>query len=195
MTTGLQLPQSIAHWVLAGSGTAAIIFFAVGLTTYFEAPKQRPKWVGLVHDSSLVLALMHLSATILIAPRSDAWAYVGVVLYWSAMAIFLSSIEAARRTRLQRSFIDFPLPDRLITDGPFRWVRHPFLVGYILGALAAPVAIDSVVLWLIAAFMIGIAVSAAIREERVWLASPRGEQYRAYRRKTGMFLPFIGMGQ
>jgi protein-S-isoprenylcysteine O-methyltransferase Ste14 len=190
----VQLPQTVAHWVLAGSGTAAIIFFAVGLTTYFEAPKQRPKWVGLVHDSSLVLALIHLAATILIAPRSDRWAYAGVALYWSAMAIFLSAIEAARRTRLQRSFIDYPLPDRLITDGPFRWVRHPFFVGYILGALAAPVAIHSILLWLIAAGMITTSVSAAVREEQVWLASPRGEQYREYRKHTGMFLPFVGRG-
>ena len=40
--------------------------------------------------------------------------------------------------------------------------------------------------------MIAISVSAAIREERVWLKSPHGDAYRAYRRKTGMIIPFIG---
>lgn len=190
----MQLPQTLVHWVLAGSATAAIIFFAVGLTTYFEAPRVRPKWVGLIHDSSLVLALAHLAGAILIPPRSDAFAIVGIVMYWSAIAVFLSAIEAAKRTRLQRSFIDEPLPDRLITEGPYRWVRHPFFVGYLLGALAAPIAIQSVMLWLIGLFMVGITVSAAIREERVWLASPMGEKYREYRRRTGMFVPFIGRG-
>jgi protein-S-isoprenylcysteine O-methyltransferase Ste14 len=190
----MHLPQTLVHWVLAGSATAAIIFFAVGLTTYFEAPRVRPRWVGLIHDSALVLALVHLAAAILIPPRSDAFAIAGIAMYWSAIAVFLSAIEAARRTRLQRSFIDEPLPDRLITDGPFRWVRHPFFAGYILGALAAPVAIESVVLWLLGSLMVGITVSAAIREERVWLASPMGDKYREYRRKTGMFLPFIGRG-
>ena len=190
----MHLPQTLVHWVLAGSATAAIIFFAVGLTTYFEAPRVRPRWVGLIHDSALVLALVHLAAAILIPPRSDAFAIACIAMYWSAIAVFLSAIEAARRTRLQRSFIDEPLPDRLITDGPFRWVRHPFFAGYILGALAAPVAIESVVLWLLGSLMVGITVSAAIREERVWLASPMGDKYREYRRKTGMFLPFIGRG-
>ena len=195
MNTGLQLPQTAAHWVLVGAATIAIIFFAVGLTTYFEAPKIRPRWVGLIHDSALVLALVHLVGTILLPPRSDRWAVAGILLYTLAVAVFLSAIEAARRTRLQRSFIDFPLPDRLITEGPFTWVRHPFFLGYILGALAAPIAISSLGLTILALCMITTTVSAAVREERVWLESPRADQYREYRRRTGMFVPFIGRGR
>jgi len=111
-----------------------------------------------------------------------------------AIAVFLSSIESARRTRLQRSFVDLPLPERLITDGPFRWVRHPFCTGYLLGAMAPAVATSHPALWLIALGMVSVAVSAAVREERVWLASPRADEYREYRRRTGMFFPFIGRG-
>lgn len=39
--------------------------------------------------------------------------------------------------------------------------------------------------------MIVLTTVAACREERVWLAGPRGHEYRAYQRKTGMFLPFV----
>jgi protein-S-isoprenylcysteine O-methyltransferase Ste14 len=35
-------------------------------------------------------------------------------------------------------------------------------------------------------------VTAAIHEERVWLNSPHADAYRAYRARTGMFIPFIG---
>jgi len=82
----------------------------------------------------------------------------------------------------------------LITDGPYRWVRHPFYVGYILGAVAAPVAVAGTGLVLIAVLMIGLTIAAALREERAWLRSPRGQAYRTYRAKTGMFVPFIGRG-
>lgn len=173
---------------------AAIIFFTAGLTNYFQQSPRRPWWVRLVHDAAMVLSLAHLAGVVLLPPRSDFWAATGIVLYSLSVSVFLSAIETAKRTRLQRAFVDEPLPDRLITDGPFRWVRHPFYVGYMLGTAAAPVAIQSVGLTLIALIMMTLVVLAAFREERVWLASPRAQGYRAYRAKAGMFLPFIGRG-
>ena len=89
---------------------------------------------------------------------------------------------------------DHPLPDRLISDGPYKWIRHPFCTGYLLGALAGPAGIDHPVMFLIAAPLAAMSVFAAVREERVWLSGPRAGEYRDYRRRTGMFLPFIGRG-
>jgi protein-S-isoprenylcysteine O-methyltransferase Ste14 len=180
--------------MLSGAAAAAVIFFAAGLTTYFSAPPNRRWWVRLIHDAGPVLSLVHLAGVVLVPPRSDAAAIAGIVLYSVAVAVFLAAIESAKRTRLQRAFVDVPLPDRLITDGPYRWVRHPFYVGYILGAVAAPVAVANVGLLLIAVVMVGLTVGAAIREERAWLRSARGQEYRDYQRKTGMFIPFVRMG-
>lgn len=190
----MQLPQTLIHWLLAGSAAAAVIFFAAGLTTYFETAPHRRWWVHLVHDAGPALSLAHLAGVVLLPPRSDAAAVVGILLYSLAVAVFLSAIESAKRTRLQRAFIDHPLPDRLITDGPYKWVRHPFYLGYILGAVAAPVAVASIGLLLLSVAMVSLTMLAAFREERVWLASTRAASYRDYRARTGMFLPFIGRG-
>lgn len=190
----MQLPHTLIHWLLVASAAAAIIFFSAGLSTYFEHPNHRRWWVHLIHDAGTLLSLAHMAGVLLMPPRSDFWAAVGILLYCLAMSVFLAAIESAKRTRLQRAFIDHPLPDRLITDGPYRWVRHPFYVGYVLGAVAAPVAIDSVGLMSIALAMVTLTTLAAFREERVWLASPRAASYRDYRSRTGMFLPFIGRG-
>ena len=187
-------PQTLIHWILVASSAAAVIFFAAGLTSYFETPRARSPWVRAIHDTTRGLSLLHLALVFVIPPRSYAWAVAGIACYTLAVAIFLSAIETARRTRLQRAFIDEPLPDRLITDGVFHWVRHPFYVGYMLGALAGPLAVNSVALAVLATVMIGITIAAARREERVWLASPKGEAYRKYREGTGMFFPFIGRG-
>src|SRR5436190_14933256 len=146
-----------------------------------------------VHYVSMVLAILQVAGVLLLTPRSDAFVALGIVMYSVSIALYLSAIEAARRTRLQRSFIDHPLPDRLITDGPYRWVRHPFGSGYLLGALAGPVAVDSPLAIVMALPLIAIVISAAMREEHVWLASPtRSAEYREYRRRTGMFIPFVG---
>lgn len=187
----LQLPQTLIHWLLTGASAAMVLFFGAGLTLYFERGT-RPGWVLALHYGSLVLALLELVGVMLLPPRTDPWVGVGIAMYMIAIAIFLAAIESAKRTRLQRSFVDLPLPDRLITDGPFRWVRHPFCTGYLLGALAGPIAIDHAVMWLIAAPLMLVTICAAVREERVWLSGPRAEEYREYRRCTGTFVPFIG---
>ena len=186
-----QGPQTLIHWVLAGSAAAAVTFFAVGLTLYFER-SPRPFWVKVLHYTSMVLALLQVAGVLLLPPRADAWVALGIAMYTVSILLYLAAIEAAKRTRLQRSFVDHPLPDRLITDGPYQWVRHPFGAGYLLGALAAPVAIGDARMVLIAIPLVAMTIAAAVREERVWLASAHGDEYRAYRRRTGMFLPFIG---
>ena len=181
------------HWLLAGAAAAAATFFATGLTLYFERAS-RPPWVLGIHYASMTLVLMQVAGVLFLEPRTDPFVAIAVVMYTGSIALYLAAIEAAKRTRLQRSFIDHPLPDRLITDGPYRWVRHPFGAGYLLGALAAPIGIDDGRMIAIALPLVAVTVYAAVREERVWLASARGDEYRDYRRRTGMFIPFIGRG-
>ena len=183
------MPGSGAHWLLTFSALAAVSFFCIGLTSYFERRADRPLWVRGLHDAGTLLSLVHLTAIFLLEPRSDRFAIAGVMMYTVAVALFLAAIEAANRTRLQRAFVDLPLPDRLVTDGPYRWVRHPFYVGYIIGALAPMVAIDHGVVFAASSLMVLMTVTAAIREERVWLSSPRADAYRDYCTRTGMFFP------
>ena len=189
----LQFPQTLIHWLLAASALAAVTFFAAGLTLYFER-SPRPVWVIAVHYLSMVLAVLQVAGVMLLPSRADVFIGLGIVMYTGSVLLYLAAIESAKRTRLQRSFIDLPLPDRLITDGPYRWVRHPFCSGYLLGALAAPIAIDDERLAWIAVLLVLVTVAAAVREERVWLASVHADDYRIYRRRTGMFVPFVGRG-
>lgn len=187
----LSYPHTPLHWAAAASSAAALVFFAVGLTTYFERTP-RPAWVLAVHYVSLVLAVAQTAGVFLLAPRSDPFVSAAAGLYLGSILLFLSAIESAKRTRLQRSFVDLPLPDRLITDGPFRWVRHPFCTGYLMSAAAGPTAIAHPVMLAIAVPLMAITVAAAFREERVWLSGVRAEEYRDYQRRTGMLVPFIG---
>jgi protein-S-isoprenylcysteine O-methyltransferase Ste14 len=185
-------PATFAHWLFALSSAGAVLFFFAGLPSFLERRPDRPAWVRGIHLFGLVLALGHVGGAFFLTPRSDEFAAAGVVMYTVSVSLFLSAMEASSGIRLQRSFVDHPLPNRLITAGPYRWVRHPFYLGYIIGALAPPVATGSAWLLLISLQMIAVVVAAGMREERLWLMSPRGDQYRSYQRMTGMFLPRIG---
>jgi protein-S-isoprenylcysteine O-methyltransferase Ste14 len=169
----------------------AFIFFSVGLTSFFDTPANRPLWVRTLHRLAMVMGLANVAGVVLFPPLADGLAVLGAAMYSVAIAVFLAAIEAAKRTRLQRAFIDRPLPDRLITDGPFRWVRHPFYSGYLIGAVAAPLVTGRWELMVVAAGIVLFCVLAARHEERVWLASPKGAEYREYQRTAGMFVPFI----
>lgn len=183
------MPDSPLHWILVATSAATVAFFCIGLTSYFERRSDRPGWVRLLHDTGALLALAQLMGVVLFEPRADWLVFAGLGLYMGAMLVFLSAIETARSMRMQRSFVDRPLPERLLTDGPFGWVRHPFYAGYMMGAVAPCVAIAHPALVVIALLMIAMVVNAAFREERVWLSSPRAEAYRQYQQRTGMFVP------
>jgi protein-S-isoprenylcysteine O-methyltransferase Ste14 len=190
----LHYPQTLIHWLLGGLDGRRGRVLCRGPHGVFRARAQARRGWWSIHYLSMILALAQVAATLFLAPRADAFVYAAIVMHLSAIVLYLGAIEAAQRTRLQRSFIDYPLPDRLITEGPFRWVRHPFCVGYLLGTLAGPIGIANPVALAIAVPMVVVVLSAAVREERVWLSGSRAEEYREYRRRTGMFIPFIGRG-
>jgi protein-S-isoprenylcysteine O-methyltransferase Ste14 len=82
-------------------------------------------------------------------------------------------------------------PTGLVTSGPYARVRHPVYLGFSLGLLGIAVAFANWVALLIFLLLIlpGLAWRAVV-EERV-LADTFGEEYRLYRQRTKMIVPFI----
>jgi protein-S-isoprenylcysteine O-methyltransferase Ste14 len=84
---------------------------------------------------------------------------------------------------------DDDAPASIVTYGPYRWVRHPFYVSFILLLTAtALLTREAIGLGSLAA---GIAVleMTARREEQRLLASSLGGEYAAYLARTGRFVP------
>ena len=81
-------------------------------------------------------------------------------------------------------------PDRVITDGAFRFSRHPLYLGSVLFYLALTIftlSIVSFVVWL--AIFIFYDFIAGFEEKL--LVSRFGEEYLSYRQKSGKWLPKI----
>ena len=78
----------------------------------------------------------------------------------------------------------------LITDGPYRWVRHPFYVTAALLMASVTVLAGN---WLIGASSVLVMGLLAVRtpKEEQMLIERFGQQYRDYMAKTGRFFPRI----
>jgi len=79
----------------------------------------------------------------------------------------------------------------LVSDGPYRWIRHPF---YASGALIMLAIVIITANWFFLAT--GVLVFALLvirtRTEEEHLVARFGESYRTYMKRTGRFVPRIG---
>lgn len=83
----------------------------------------------------------------------------------------------------------------LVTAGPYQWVRNPmytviFLIGIAYFLISANWAIG--LLWI--GWIVGT-VASMIRDEEAALIEKFGDEYRAYMRRTGRFLPRVFQGR
>jgi protein-S-isoprenylcysteine O-methyltransferase Ste14 len=84
-------------------------------------------------------------------------------------------------------------PDRVVTTGAFRHVRHPLYLASILTYLGLTVSTVSLFSF---ALLVGIWIfyDFIARYEEKLLEAKFGEEYRRYKRRTGMWVPRIGTG-
>jgi protein-S-isoprenylcysteine O-methyltransferase Ste14 len=78
----------------------------------------------------------------------------------------------------------------LVTRGPFKFIRHPMYLSFILIGIGVALATHN---WLIVVFGLlhySLVISRAPYEEEL-MRKKFGQQYEEYIRKTGMFLPKI----
>lgn len=147
--------------------------------------------------ASLLTLLALLSTAIyVIVPDWLSWArlplpawvqWLGVGLAFGGFAL----LQWAQQS-LGKNWSDDPklvAGQALITNGPYRWVRHPIYTAFLLifGALLL-ISANWVVggLW---AGAMGLEVASRIGTEEAMLAAQFGEPYRAYVRETGRLLP------
>lgn len=80
-------------------------------------------------------------------------------------------------------------PVKIIQNGPYRLIRHPFYASYILGWLGAAIGAPTPFTWATCLSLTFFYIWAAKREENHLLLSAYGTHYAAYQSVTGMFVP------
>jgi protein-S-isoprenylcysteine O-methyltransferase Ste14 len=81
------------------------------------------------------------------------------------------------------------VPEALCDRGPYRLVRHPIYLSYMLAFGAVLIAMPHWLTALMFAVNVALFTHAAITDERTLARSSLATQYAAYRQRVGMFWP------
>lgn len=129
--------------------------------------------------------------TVLTATRPSPWLpadLLACVCALGAAAVLAWACRTVRPRQLAAAFSP-DLPTELIRRGPYRIVRNPFYMAYLLGHAVPALASRSpwaAVAWIA---MATIYHHAAVLEERKFLSSTLADEFRSYANQTGRFWP------
>jgi protein-S-isoprenylcysteine O-methyltransferase Ste14 len=172
-----------------GTGlTACLLSFQLALDRHFIRSGKMPKAafrIALLSTAVFLAAIVHLWSA---GAPSAGFSIAAAVLLLASFSLFHVTRRSSPPRCLPVAFED-AAPERLVVEGPHKYVRHPFYVSYMLYWVAAFLSAPSLLVGLGSSSMILIYAVLAGREERELLDSPLGAAYEQYRRRTGRFLP------
>jgi len=187
---------------------ALILFTGIGISSYFrrKADKDTGEKISRKVDGTAMMTVIKLGGLVLwlsplvylINPQWMAWSKIGlpdwvrwlgvgigilcvILIYWlfSSIGSGITPTSATRRKH------------KLVTSGPYRWVRHPlYTVGSSMFVSFGMMADN----WFIAGLGVLAFILMALRtpKEEANLIEKFGDEYREYMNRTGRFLPKIG---
>ena len=187
---------------------AGIIFLTgISISGYFrqKADRDTGEKVSWKDEGIAMILILRLGGLLLwlsmigylIYPPLLAWSKVGLLawmrwlgvgmgitcvflIYWmfSSIGTGITPTVATRREH------------KLVTKGPFRWIRHPLYTFGTTFFLSFALMADSWFLALMAALAI-IMLSIRLPNEETHLIEKFGDEYREYMKRTGCYLPKI----
>jgi protein-S-isoprenylcysteine O-methyltransferase Ste14 len=159
--------------------------FAWGMRYFFQRPESWSLGMKVSQWCGTAFALLHFGAILF----CDLFAAsIAAGLYLCSLALFWWALRANRRQPLSAAFLD-NLPQHLMDQGPYHYIRHPFYTSYLLTWSAGVIAVGR--WWLIPTLVVMLAIywKASQAEEGKFARSSLAAAYVAYRARTGRFLP------
>ena len=104
------------------------------------------------------------------------------------LLLFWWAYSTIKKRKLSLAFSE-DTPIFVYQDGPYKFVRHPFYAAYLGTYVTAAVVTWSPLVFACVVIMGAIYLRAALFEEQKFENSSVSEQYKAYRAKTGRFMP------
>lgn len=134
---------------------------------------------------------------ILIAPFSalllGPWRWSGVLLIALGGAVLISTRRAIYQpSQWDGSSYTLPgagEPNQLVTNGPYRFVRHPMVASVVLVLIGETLLTQSLMLALWTAFIMVIGIPIMVYVEEPRLEKKFGDAYRKYKKAVPRFIP------
>lgn len=185
---------------LLALGTARYYYFVSADAQPVDQSSPAVNWSRHVPAYFTSTAWIAYVAWLIVAPASavlwDRWPLghpVSDVLGWSAIpllavAFWLFWYSHSTIGHYWSMQVRLKAEHQLVTRGPYRYIRHPLYTALFLGYLGTLLAQQS---WMLLAWFPVFVASYLLfaTEEESVMEEAFGETYRAYRQRTGMFLP------
>ena len=173
----------------------ALLAFVVHRWLGDELERERRLSPGAV-NAALALALLHallvsicaLAGVTLIGLPAVPALVVGLVLAGAGAALAIAAVKAVAS---REQFLAMRPTERIVQQGPYRFSRHPFYLGWTLVLLGIAVAGRSAVAVALVAVLALALIRIAAGEER-WLSAELGSDYDDYREHAPAVIGALG---
>jgi protein-S-isoprenylcysteine O-methyltransferase Ste14 len=115
-------------------------------------------------------------------------AQFGIIILFSSLILFWWSTSIIKRQPLTIVFSN-DLPTTIYTSGPYQYARHPFYSSYILCYFGVSLALQNALIYTLFLSLALLYFVASKQEEEKFMASSLANEYDAYKKTTGRFLP------
>ena len=164
-----------------------------GYRTVIEERKKYPIWLSIFICYTVFTFFIYI-----LFPQALIWAKVSLASWLRLVGAFMAVLALLWFFWIHRSLgnnlsVRLKIKDsqKLITDGPYRWIRHPMYSAFYLLHIA--------VFFLTTNWFIGVTWLAGltaiillrVKREEAMLLSTFGSEYRSYIENTGRFIPII----
>lgn len=138
-------------------------------------------WIGFTAMYNFSFSAMH--------PPAASWFALGILCTWLGEAFRLWAIHTLGA--FFRVRVEIQAEHRIISHGPYRFLRNPAYTGATLALLGIGLTMRNWTAVLACFFGILIAYARRIRVEQRTLEAHFGDPYRAYIRRTWALIPFL----
>lgn len=167
-------------------GVACFLGFSWATLRHFRSVGPMPLGMRLIGTISIV-AMAAFTWLVSSAPLSGFWPLASL-LSMGSLALFIWTVRTTRDAGFALAFSGAQSP-RLLTSGPFQYVRHPFYTSYLIFWLATYIATLSSLSLAGSIILLVCYIVAARNEERLMSNGELATTYATYTLKVGMFLP------
>lgn len=169
-------------------GFVALAYFLVisAATKQHFASEKYPRGMYVISALSLIGLFAFLAHAFVLRLE---FTVVSLVVIALAFALFLWAIRHSKQKNLSLAFDDETRVDGIITTGPWRYVRHPFYMSYILFWLGCALGTTHPTSVVVFATLLFIYVYSARHEERQLKQGRYAQAYLEYQQNAGFLLP------
>lgn len=193
--------------VMFRGGLAAVFILLTFIRLYYarKAGKTAEKITADGEDKfgAALLRLFNSLAAIttliyLIAPQLMRWSALPMLMWLRWIGVVVGLVTIALFLWIHRTLgenwstsVETKEQHTLVTNGPYRWVRHPMYTTMFVWTLAFFLVSAN---WFVGITWLALSILAASRagEEEAALIEKFGAEYRAYMQRTARFLPGLG---